>query len=94
MVKLAVALPDFAPGTLVVLNSRGTGLQRKLSQYNPAGGIAFDSYMTPLNATECAAPFEWLGTDNGRNAKLRSTASGREGMLGRDLLRVYRPRKC
>jgi hypothetical protein len=41
----------------------------------------------PLTAAEAAGDFTWLGIDDGRNALLCSTVSGREGMLARNLLR-------
>ena len=80
-------LPDFPQNTVVKLNSRGTGLQRKLSQHG-GRGIAYTPEGEPLTREEAAGSFTWNGTDGGRYARVRSLVSGREGQLGRDLLRV------
>ena len=77
-------LPDFPAGTLVRFNARGLRLQRKLTQHGGAGMVFADS---SLSSAEAAGTFEWLGTDDGRNAFVRSVVSGREGELDRSMLR-------
>lgn len=76
---------DAPLGTHVRLNGRGLAHQHKLTKHG-GNGIAYTS-AAPLTADEAAGTFVWLGTDGGRHAIVRSCASGREGMLGRDLLR-------
>lgn len=75
-------LPDFPAGTLVRLNGSGFSLQRKLSR---SSGLAFGT--GHLTDDEARGTFTWLGTDQGRNALVRSTVSGRQGMLFRGMLR-------
>lgn len=77
-------LPDFPAGTIVRLNAGGIGHQRKLTQHG-GEGIAFSG--SSLTAEEAAGHFEWLGTDRGRNACVRSVVSNRQGMIARDMFR-------
>lgn len=76
---------DVSVGTLVRLNGRGLAHQHKLTRHG-GHGIAYTS-VAPLAADEATGTFVWLGTDDGRHARLRSCVSGREGMIGRDMLR-------
>ena len=76
---------DVPVNTVVRLNGRGSAHHRKLTQHGGLG-IAYAN-AAPLTAEEAAGKFVWLGTDGGRYAILRSCVSGREGQLGRDLLR-------
>lgn len=77
-------LPDFPAGTLVRLNGSGLDQHRKLTKH---GGQGINFGNGHLTDAEARGTFTWLGTDNGRNAIVRSTASGREGMLFRGMLR-------
>jgi hypothetical protein len=77
-------LPDFPHGTLVKLTGRGLALHRKLSAWHTSG---IDFAGSVLSADEAVGSFTWLGTDNGREAVVRSEVSGREGMLSRSLLK-------
>jgi hypothetical protein len=83
-------LPDFPAGTIVQLNSGGLALQRKLSQHDTRGGIAFALH--EAKAAEATGTFTWLGTDDGRYAFVRSNVTQREGQIARDMLRASKRR--
>ena len=77
-------LPDFPVGSIVTLNGGGLAHHRKLTKH---GGQGIQFANGHLTQTEAAGTFVWLGTDDGRNAMVRSNVSGREGMLARSMFR-------
>jgi hypothetical protein len=72
-----------APGDIVKLNGGALAHHRKLAAWGTSG-IAFAESV--LSAAEAQGTFVWLG-DDGRDARVRSQVSGREGRIYRGLLR-------
>lgn len=66
------------------LYAASLSLHRELTRQGE-DGIAFAD--GALTQGEALGTFTWLGTDGGRDARVRSVVSGREGQLYRGLLR-------
>lgn len=73
-----------APGDRVRLTGRALAFHRKLSAWGTSGVPFAGTVLTPDEAT---GVFEWIGNDGGRDAFVRSLASGREGRIYRGMLK-------
>jgi hypothetical protein len=82
--RRVTAMLDVLPGTVVRMNGSGLGHHRKLTRHGGEGIVFAEGHLTQ---EEAAGSFTWQGTDGGRNALVRSTVSGREGLLSRQFFR-------